>query len=135
MGRERGAGRRRVFADVVDAVRVCGGAGGEAVGVRSPIRERRLIDESGTVWRIRGGELRWGRLERLVRDPAALVVLVYLDEVKEIQTAEREDLLATIRPYLKPSGDGRALGEHTDFVVAEFKDDDHRSMVVVEQHC
>lgn len=39
-----------------------------------------------------------------------------------------------MRPYLKASG-ARMLGEYADFVPAEFKANDHRSMVVVEQHC
>ncbi|MFD3404585.1 hypothetical protein ACFWUU_28110 [Kribbella sp. NPDC058693] len=60
---------------------------------------------------------------------------VYLDEVKEVATAERENLLATIQPYLKPSGDARAPEDHTDFVAAEFKAVDHRSMLVVEEYC
>ena len=136
MGRKREARQRQAFADVFQEVRASAEPGGEPVEVRSPVRERQLIDEGGTVWRMRGGEVRWSRVERLVRDPAVPVLHVYLDEVREVPATERENLLAMIRPYLKAaSGDGRGSGDHTDFVAAEFKADDHRSMLVVEEYC
>ncbi|MGW5190746.1 hypothetical protein ACWEOO_15960 [Kribbella sp. NPDC004138] len=134
MGHKRKTEQQAV-ADVVQEVRGSAGGGGEAVEVWSPIRDRWLVDESGVLWRMRGGDLRWSRLEHLVRDPAVPVLHVYLDEVKEVPTAERVNLVATIRPYLKTSGDGRAPGDHTEFVAAEFKADDQRSLVVVEEYC
>jgi hypothetical protein len=136
MAHKRKTDQQQAFADVVEEeIRASADPGGEPMEIRSPIGDHKLIDESGTLWRMRGGELRWGRIERLIRDPAVPVLHVYLDEVKEVPTAERESLLAMIRPYLKPSGDGRAPGDHTDFVAAEFKADDHRSMLVVEESC
>ena len=137
MGHKRKTEQQQAFADVVEEVRGSAGGGGEPVEVWSPIRDRRLVDldESGVLWRMRGGDLRWSRLERLVRDPAVPVLHVYLDEVKEVPTAERENLVATIRPYLEPAGDGRAPGDHTEFVAAEFKAGDQRSLVVVEESC
>ncbi|WP_433020314.1 hypothetical protein [Kribbella sp. CA-294648] len=55
--------------------------------------------------------------------------------LKEVPTAERENLSAMLRPYLTHSGDLPASGDHADFVVAEFKADDRRSMLVVEEFC
>jgi hypothetical protein len=136
MGHKRRTDQQQASADVVEeTIRASADPGGEPMEIQSPIGDHKLIDESGTPWRMRGGELRWSRLERLIRDPAVSVLHVYLDEVKEVPTAEREKLLAMIRPYLKPSDDGRAPGDHTDFVAAEFKADDHRSMLVVEESC
>ncbi|MET9314103.1 hypothetical protein ABZX12_19990 [Kribbella sp. NPDC003505] len=135
MGHKRKTEQHQAFADVVEEVRASAEVGGEPLEIWSPIRDLRLVDESGVLWRMRGGELRWSRLEHLVRDPAVPVLHVYLDEVKEVPTAERENLVATVRPYLRTSGDGRAPGDHTEFVAAEFKADDQRSLVVVEEYC
>jgi hypothetical protein len=135
MGQKWKADRKQAFADVFDEVRSSVDLGGDPMGVWSPVRDRQLVDGSGTVWRMRGGELRWSRLERLIRDPAVPVLHFYLDEVEEVPITERESHLAKIRPYLKPSGGGRAPGDHTDFVAAEFKADDRRSMLVVEEYC
>jgi hypothetical protein len=44
-------------------------------------------------------------------------------------------LVSMIRPSLKPRSHEAADGDGTDFVAAEFKDDEHRSMVVIEESC
>ncbi|HEY3559550.1 MAG TPA: hypothetical protein VGL05_18895 [Kribbella sp.] len=120
---------------MVEEIRESTDLDGEPMDIRSPIRNHRLIDESGTLWRMRGGDLRWSRLVRLMRDPAVPVLHAYLDELREVPPADRDHLLATIQPYLMRSGDGLATDDHTDFVAAEFKANDHRSMLVVEERC
>lgn len=94
-----------------------------------------FVDSRGTTWLMRRGELRWSRVQRLIRDPGVSVLHVYLDGIREVPTAERESLLAKIRPYLKTSGDGPGTDDQTDFVAAEFKADGPRSMLVVEESC
>ncbi|WP_405070157.1 hypothetical protein OG558_11245 [Kribbella sp. NBC_01510] len=135
MGHKRRTDQQQAFADVVEEIRESTHLDGEPMEIRSPIRDRQLMDESGTLWRMRGGELRWSRIERLIRDPAVPALHVYLGELNDIPTAERENFLARIRPYVKSSGDGPATGDYTDFVAAEFKANDHRSMLVVEEYC
>ncbi|MFK4086533.1 hypothetical protein ACI2LF_20660 [Kribbella sp. NPDC020789] len=98
----------------------------------SPIRDRWFVDEHGVGWRLRGGELRWGRARRLILDPDVLVVHVYLEEVRAVRRAEREVLVGRIAPYV---GDPRRRPEdHTDFQLGEFKAEG-RSLVVVEESC
>jgi hypothetical protein len=135
MGRRRDRDQREAFAEVVaETVGALPGSG-EPMEIRSPIRDREFVDEGGTRWQLRGGELRWNRVERLIRDPQVPVLHVYLDEVSEVPGAERENVLARIRPYLKSAGDGSTRSDHTDFVAAEFKDAGHRSMLVIEESC
>jgi hypothetical protein len=70
-----------------------------------------------------------------MRDAQVPVMHVYLDEINEVPGAERENVLARIRPYLTSSGDDAMRNDHTDFVVAEFKGEGHRSMLVIEESC
>lgn len=136
MGRRRDRDQRDAFAEVVaETAGASPGSGGEPMEIRSPIRDREFVDEGGTRWQLRGGELRWNRVERLIRDPQVPVLHVYLDEVSEVPGAEREKVLARIRPYLKSAGDGLRRSDHTDFVAAEFKGADRRSMLVIEESC
>ncbi|MGW6197601.1 hypothetical protein ACWF0M_15775 [Kribbella sp. NPDC055110] len=135
MGHKRRTGQGQAVADVVEEIRATADPVGEPMDIRSPIRDHQLIDESGTLWRMRGGELRWSRIEHLIRDPSVPVLHAYLDQVNEVPTAERDNLLAMIRSYWKHPGDGPARGDHADFLAAEFKADDHRSMLVVEEFC
>jgi hypothetical protein len=100
----------------------------------SLIRARVYVDEQGVRWRMRRGELRWGRIERLMSDAAVRVLKVYREEITDVAAAERSGLLATIRPYLKGERASEA-NDYTDFAVAEFKDDRHRSLLVVEETC
>ncbi|WP_432943928.1 hypothetical protein ACQPXM_01485 [Kribbella sp. CA-253562] len=106
---------------------------GEPVIYQSLVREREYVDEQGVRWRRRRGELRWSRIERLMSDAGVRVLKVFRDDVSEVAAGARSGLLATIRPYLK--GEAEDADDYTDFVVAEFKDDRHRSLLVVEEYC
>jgi hypothetical protein len=136
MGHKRNREQHKAFAEVVEETAGASpDSDGEPMEIRSPIRDREFVDEDGRRWELRGGELRWGRLERMMRDVRVPVLHVYLDEVNEVPAAEREKVLARIRPYLKSAGGGAAPGDHTDFVAAEFKGEGHRSMLVIEESC
>ncbi|ONI67551.1 hypothetical protein BWI15_31050 [Kribbella sp. ALI-6-A] len=110
-----------------------GAASGEPVIYPSLIRDREYVDEQGVRWRMRRGELRWNRIERLMSDAGVRVLKVDRDDVSDIAADDRSGLLATIRPYLK--GKAEETDGYTDFTVAEFKDDRHRSLLVVEETC
>jgi hypothetical protein len=134
MGQNRKKDQPGTFAEAVEQTALIS-LGGDPMEIRSPIRDRRFVDERGAVWLIRRGELRWIRVERLIRDPDVPVLRVCLDELGDVPTSERENLLTTIRPYLKSAGEGRAPDDHTDFVAAEFKGADDRSMLIIEESC
>ena len=120
--------KRETFAEILAAAPE---PRGQEIEYLQPIRSGEYTDEAGVLWRMRGGELSWARIARLIRDPQVRVVHVYLNDVREVAPETREDFLSTIRPYV----DGPAPDDHTDFTAAEFKDGNHSSMILVEETC
>jgi hypothetical protein len=103
----------------------------------SPIRDGAWVDADGTRWRARGGPVPSKRVERLLRSPQVRVrVLLFygLNEPTEVILQDREALWQRIGPYLRQRV-VRVKDDHTDFVVAEFKDDRHRSLLIIEESC
>jgi hypothetical protein len=100
----------------------------------SPIREGEYLDPDGVRWRKRGGLPKVTRVEHLIRDRQIRVLHIYLSDVREVWAEDRDDFLSKIRPYLKGS---RTFSpqDYSDFVAAEFKDDQQRSMLIVEESC
>jgi hypothetical protein len=105
----------------------------EPVAWPAPVRDGVWTDTDGTVWRLRSNAgLR--RIARLVRSPDVRVLLAYGPEgVTEVPPAEREDLWATALPYLE--GRPGDAGSFTSYVVAEFRDDQRRVLVILEESC
>ncbi|MFC9692208.1 hypothetical protein ACFTSF_26900 [Kribbella sp. NPDC056951] len=98
----------------------------------SPIRDGLFVDRDGVSWRLRGGEVRWTRMRRLIQDAEVDVLHVYLDDIRAVTPGERSALVMRIGPYVE---DARNRPEdHTDFRLAEFKNET-RSLVVVEESC
>ncbi|WP_328991388.1 hypothetical protein OG394_34480 [Kribbella sp. NBC_01245] len=93
----------------------------------SPIRDGVYVDQAGVRWHRRGGELKRVRIRRLFADDQTHVVHVYLDRIRDVAPAERQELLDHIRAL--------ADDEYSDFHFAEFKDDDRRAMLIVEEDC
>ena len=95
-----------------------------------PVRDGVWTDADGTVWRLRhNAGLR--RIARLVASPDVHVLLAYgPDDPTEVAPDERAALWASALPHLE----GRAA-DHTSYVVAEFRDEQRRVMVIVEESC
>ncbi|HEX8080787.1 MAG TPA: hypothetical protein VF557_11295 [Jatrophihabitans sp.] len=103
----------------------------------SPIRDGEWVDAAGTRWRLRGG--RWQapakRVEHLLRTPEARVLLFYApDAPTEVAPGDRDALWQRMRPYLRESV-VRAPGDFTDFQVGEFRDDERRLLLIIEESC
>ena len=130
MSRKR-TGQHETFADIAEGLQA-DSSQGQPVMYPSLIGDREYTDDQGVHWRMRRGELRWSRFEQLVRDPAVQVIHVYLSDINHVPLTDREALLTRVQPYLKGQ---RELGDHTDFTAAEFKDDQHRSSLVIEESC
>lgn len=125
--------KRKTFAEIVDAL--------ESVEqqpsgrpVYSPLTSGEYTGSDGTRWTTRGGELGWARIKHLVLDVEVPVVHSYLGEVREIGDAERPALLERIQPFLT-GGRIPKSERFTDFRTVEFKDEQHRSLLVIEQYC
>ncbi|MGX5653784.1 hypothetical protein ACWKWC_03335 [Geodermatophilus nigrescens] len=74
-------------------------------------------------------------MAHLLRAPEVAVLLFYGPGAPtEVAPADREALWQRVRAYLheptlRPSGD------YTDFKAAEFKDEQRRSLLVIEESC
>jgi hypothetical protein len=102
--------------------------------ISSPIRDGEYLEPDGVRWRKRGGIPKVSRVEHLIRDRQVRVLHIYLSDIREVSIEDRDEFLSKIRPYLK----GRPTPspqDYSDFVAAEFKDDQQRSMLIVEENC
>lgn len=112
-------------------------AGGDYVEWPSAIRAREWVDAGGTRWHPRsGGETPpKKRLEHLLTSPEARVLHFYgPDAPTAVALPDREALWQQVRPYLREPV-VRAPNDHTDFRVAEFRDEQRRSLLVIEESC
>jgi hypothetical protein len=97
-----------------------------------PIREGRWTDDDGSRWHIRGGQgqLPHRVLRRLLNHPDLRVLHVYGLHPTQVSGTEREALLERVERYFA----GEAP-PYSEFRLAEFRDDDHRVMLVIEEAC
>jgi len=129
VGHKRKAHERETFADILEGAQAENPHPWTRVSRRyySPTDEGEYTDKRGVHWRLRGGELRWPRIQQLILDHQVPIVHVYLREVREVPDDERADLAARVRPYLK--GMHIPPDDYTHFTAAEFKDDHRRSLL------
>ena len=110
---------------------------GPPTAMPSPLNDRGWVDADGTRWRLRGqpqAELPVKRVEHLLHAPETRVLhVVPVDGPADVPAREREALWQRMRLYLR--NERRRPGDHTSFRVAEFKDDQRRSMLVIEESC
>ena len=95
-----------------------------------PVQDRELIDSDGTAWRMRGRPLEAKQVRRLTRRADVHVVRAYGLDVVEVLGGERDVLLARIEEFFA----GQAP-PFSDFIFGEFRDPDHRVMLVVQESC
>lgn len=101
----------------------------------SPLRDGEWLDASGTRWLRRGGLLAEKRLRHLLSSPEVRVLLFYgPDAPTEVAPAHRDALWQRMRRYVRQPV-VRVAGDHTDFDAGEFRDDQRRTLLVVEESC
>ncbi|GGP37292.1 hypothetical protein [Saccharothrix coeruleofusca] len=112
-------------------------ASGGAVEWPSPIRDGEWVDAAGTRWRLRGVRRRTPakRVEHLLRSPEVRVLLFHGPGAPtEVAPGDRDALCLRMRPHLREP-EVRAPGDFTGFQAGEFRDDERRSLLVVEESC
>jgi hypothetical protein len=94
------------------------------------VHDREWIDPHGTAWRMRGSPLDAKQARRLMRRSDVHVVLAYGMEVAEVLGADRDVLLARVEDFLA----GKASA-HSEFELGDFRDQDHRTVLMVQESC
>lgn len=83
----------------------------------------------GVSWRRRGKTVLAGReLGRHIRRGDVLVVHHYLGDFKEVALSEREQFWFEAEATMRDS-------VHSEFRGYEFKDDQRRHLLVIDEHC
>jgi hypothetical protein len=112
-------------------------SGGSTVEWPSPLRDGEWVDGAGTRWRLRGERLQTPakRVEHLLRSPEAAVLLFYgPDAPTEVAPGDRGALWQRMLPYLREPT-VRTPGDFTDFRAGEFRNDDRRQLLIIEESC
>lgn len=93
-----------------------------------PHLERFWTDTSDVTWRRQGqGQLAMARGRRLLRRSDTIV---YIEPAHEVLGEDRDDLLHRLEEFWA----GRAQ-PMADFFLSEFRDSDHRVLVMIVEHC
>lgn len=102
----------------------------------SPIGDGGWTDDDGRHWRYRGsGRKATKRFEHLARLPSVRMVHVYgPGRPRDISELDREQFWNRVRPYLDYPGGQNPEGMDA-FSVAEFKDSDGNSLLMIEESC
>ena len=116
--------------DTVDVTQESDAAATEGQPWPSPIRERLWTDSDGTQWHMRGQALDHRAARRLLRRSGIRVLHVYGSEPELLQHEALDDVLARFQQF----ADGVAQ-PHSDFRIADFRDEAHNVMAVIEESC
>lgn len=96
----------------------------------TPIRDRQWLSANGTVCRMRGGPIDPRTVRKLLKRPGVHLLHVYGLEPRELALAEASDLVASLERFYADEAQ-----PHTDFTVADFRDDEHNVLLVVQESC
>lgn len=106
------------------------GPDGQARPWPTPIRDREWVDESGTTWRMRGPAIAQRELRRLLKREDVRVLHVYGLGPVELSGPDLDSLVQRIESFF--AGDAPPM---SDFVLGDFRDEDRRVLVVVQESC
>lgn len=108
-------------------------AGGVFEPWPAPIHEKSCTDADGVEWRLqgaRGDGLDERDLRRLIKKHGDIRVLHSYDRVAEVEGEARDELLARVREFW--AGEAPPM---RGFYLAEFRDDERRVILVVQEWC
>lgn len=123
--------RPKPFAEVVEDVAADRGPAGSGLQAwPSPIGDKHWVDQQGNRWQMRGGLLSAKQARRLLRRSEVAVLHVYGVSPRQVTGTEREALTGQIERFF--AGDAPPMSY---FAIAEFRDDQRRVLLVVQESC
>lgn len=126
MGQKKSRGFDEISARAADSAESSGGW----VMWPRPVNSREWVDADGMAWRMRGDPLDAKRARQLMKRPDVHVVRAYDLDVAEVHGAEREALLVRVEEFLA----GNAPPD-SGFELGDFRDQNHRVALVVQESC
>lgn len=96
----------------------------------SPIRDGEWLDAEGVRWRIRGHPIGERETRRLLKRPELRVLHVFGEQPREVTGSDLARVLQDLATFHR----GEA-SPYADFCVAEFRDEERRPLLVVEESC
>jgi hypothetical protein len=129
MGKERG--QSQTFAEMVGSLPPpVGELDPDGAVWPSPIRDGEWFDEAGRRWHLRVADLDLRQARRLLTRPDARALHCYGMHPIGISGVELEALLARVDDFFQ----GRAP-QRSKFWLAEFRDSERATMLVIEEGC
>ena len=128
MGKKKRVGRSTRRAARVTQADV--GPHGQVVEWPRPVQVGDWVDPDGVFWRTRGQRLKPKAARKLIRDPEVAVAWAYELDVAVLTGAERAGLLTRVEAFL--DGDAPAFSH---FDLGDFRDQDRRRLLVIEESC
>jgi hypothetical protein len=123
--------RPKPFAELVeDAAAHRGPTGSSWQDWPSPIGDEHWVDQQGSRWQMRGGLLTAEQAQRLLRQPEVAVLHVCGVSPRQVTGPEREALTGQIEQFF-----AGCTPSMSDFAIAEFRDDQRRVLLVVQESC
>jgi hypothetical protein len=96
----------------------------------TPLQDKHWTDQHGTLWHMRGGTLAARQARRLLNRTDVPLVHVYGPDARELTGPDRAELASRIEDFFAGNAPSRS-----DYVVAEFRNDQRQVMLVVQEYC
>jgi hypothetical protein len=90
--------------------------------------QARFTDAQGVVWRRRGDAVTEKRVRTLMNDSTVRVLHDYMGRVQEVPGDQRTAFAESAQQKMRES-------PYSDFVAAEFKNQQHEHLLVLREYC
>jgi hypothetical protein len=99
-------------------------------GFPSPLQDKRWTDPHGAQWHRRGDLLTARQARRLLRRPDVSLLHVYGPDARQVTGSDRAVLIGRIEEFFAGNAPPRS-----DYVIAEFRDDQRQVMLIIQEYC
>jgi hypothetical protein len=96
----------------------------------TPLQDKRWTDPHGTQWHMRGDLLTTRQARRLLNRSDVSLLHVYGPDARQLAGPDRSMLIGRIEEFFAGNAPPRS-----DYVIAEFRNDQRQVMLVVQEYC